>query len=209
MTLGREIVGLLRGTVPAAKLLTLIVVFFVAQALAPGNLLSLALVPREVPGLIGVVFAPLLHANLAHLLGNLGALLVLLAAVFSDEHYSPRAAVAAIWIGGGLGTWVIGRPDPHLGASGLVFGLIVYLVTSSLFLRSWRAMLVALFVIVQYGAVLATVIPTEVRISWESHLCGALAGACAAFVELSSASARTKIAALATACVVAGAAAIA
>jgi membrane associated rhomboid family serine protease len=148
--------------------------------LAPG-LRAFGIVPRTGPGLVGILFAPLLHANGTHLMANALPLLVLLTVLFWDRHYRPVQTLAMIWMASGVGTWLIGRGNAvHLGASSIIYGLAAYLVAAGLWMRSWRAVAVALAVLVCYGGIVAGLLPQRGPISWEGHLCGALAGIWAA-----------------------------
>jgi membrane associated rhomboid family serine protease len=148
--------------------------------LAPG-LRAFGIVPRTAPGLAGVLFAPLLHANGTHLLANALPLFVLLTVLFWDRHYRPAETLAMIWLAGGLGTWLIGRGNAvHLGASSVIYGLAAYLVAAGLWMRSWRAVAVAVAVAVTYGGIVGGLLPQRGPISWEGHLCGAIAGVWAA-----------------------------
>jgi len=151
-----------------------------ATALLPG-LRGLGIMPRTLPGLVGVVFAPLLHASATHLVANLLPLFVLLALLFADRGYRPGWTLGFIWMASGLGTWLIGRgPAVHLGASSIIYGLVAYLVAAGLMMRSWRAAFVALVVLLLYGGVWYGLLPQRGPVSWEGHLCGALAGLVAA-----------------------------
>jgi membrane associated rhomboid family serine protease len=149
-------------------------------ALLPG-LKQFGIQPRSVFGLAGVAFGPLLHANLAHLLANLVPLFVLLLALFSNPRYHPLRTLAIIWVAAGLGTWLIGRAGTvHIGASSVIYGLAAYLVTAGVRMRSWRAAIVAILVFALYGGLVHGVLPQAGPISWEGHLCGAIAGIWAA-----------------------------
>ena len=140
--------------------------------------------PRTWVGLWGVGFGPLLHGNLQHLLANMLPLYLLLVLLFWDKHYHPDRTLAVIWLVGGLGTWAIGRAGSvHLGASSVVFGLVTYLVAAGFLMRSWRSAFMALLVFVFYGGVLYGVLPQRGPVSWEGHLCGALAGLGAAYFQ--------------------------
>jgi len=141
---------------------------------------ALSLYPGELQGLVGILFAPLLHGSVEHLLANTLPLLVL--GTLSLALY-PRASVRAIvliWIASGVGVWFIGRPSFHLGASGLGHGLMFFVFLMGL-LRRDRASIAAGFIaFFLYGGMLLTVFPREPGVSWEYHLCGAVAGALAA-----------------------------
>lgn len=162
----------------------LVSVLFVAALLdwlLPFPFKAFGIVPRTVWGLAGIVFAPLLHANRAHLLANATPLFVLLTLLFWDRHYHPVRTLALIWVVSGLGTWLIGRAGAvHLGASSLVYGLVAYLIVAGMLRRSWRSAFVALLVLVAYGGIVYGLVPQGGPVSWEGHLSGAVAGCWAA-----------------------------
>ena len=81
---------------------------------------------------------------------------------------------------GGAGVWVVGRTAAHVGASGLIFGYFGYLVTRGWYRRDPVALLVGLITVLLYGSMIWGVFPTRLPLSWESHLCGLVAGALAA-----------------------------
>jgi membrane associated rhomboid family serine protease len=150
---------------------------FLLQVVVPASWGMLGTLPRTQAGLVGILFAPLLHYDLAHVVANAVPLFVLLLLLFSDGRYRPAPTLAAIWLASGTGTWVIGRGGAvHIGASGIVFGLVSYLMVSGVLMRSWRALFVSLVVFALFGGVLYGVLPQAGPISWEGHLCGALAG---------------------------------
>ncbi|CAJ1495609.1 rhomboid family intramembrane serine protease [[Mycobacterium] kokjensenii] len=146
--------------------------------------------PLEADGLWGVVFAPLLHANWAHLLANTGPALVLgfLLALTGQVRF--LLATAIVWVVGGLGTWLIGNvgsscgPTDHIGASGLIFGWLAFLVVFGWFTRSLWQILIGAVVLLCYGGILWGAVPVLGvcgGVSWQGHLCGALAGVLAAY----------------------------
>jgi membrane associated rhomboid family serine protease len=164
--------------------LTVLAVLFVAlgaQAMLGTSLNRFGILPRTTQGLPGILFCPLLHANLQHLLANALPLLVLLVLLWSNREYHPGRTLALIWLFSGLGTWLIGRGQAiHLGASGVVFGLAAFLILAGFRAKSWSSALVAILVFVLYGGLFYGVLPQAGPISWEGHLCGALAGVWAA-----------------------------
>lgn len=138
-------------------------------------------VPRTSQGLVGVVFSPLLHANWNHLFANALPLFVLLIILLADRKYHPWKSLLIIWTVSGLGTWLIGRgASVHIGASGIIFGLAAYLIVAGLLMKSWRAVLIAIIVLFLFGGMFYGILPRHGPISWEAHLCGALAGAATA-----------------------------
>ena len=168
---------------------TLFIVEFadlVLQHAKHSTLAGFGIVPRTVPGLVGIVFSPLLHASPAHLLANALPLFVLLILLFWDRHYYPVVTLASIWFFSGLGTWLIARgsdgglPVVHIGASSIVFGLVTYLIVAGFLMQSWRSAIVALVVLICFGGIFYGVMLHAGPISWEGHLSGALAGIWAA-----------------------------
>ena len=136
----------------------------------------LGILPRSLPGLVGIAFSPLLHYNLAHLTANTISLFLLLVFLYSHREYKADHALLSIWVLSGIGTWIIGRPALHIGASSLVYGLVLYLLTAAWWLRSWRSMFIAIFVLFFYGGIFYGVLPQPGIVSWEGHLSGAIAG---------------------------------
>ncbi|MEW6304312.1 MAG: rhomboid family intramembrane serine protease [Verrucomicrobiota bacterium] len=145
------------------------------------------ILPRSKSGLIGIVFSPLLHGGLGHLIANTLSLFILMTILFWDKRYQPASTLALIWAASGLGTWLIGRadgphgPTVHIGASGVIYGLITYLIAAGFWMRSWRAAFIAVLVFLFYGGAAFGVLPRDGMVSWEGHLCGAIAGIWAAW----------------------------
>jgi len=93
------------------------------------------------------------------------------------------AVTATIWILGGLGVWLMGPSNTiTIGASGLAFGWLAYLLVRGLFNRSGGQIVVALVLLFIWGGMLWGVLPGNSGISWQGHLFGALAGVLAAWV---------------------------
>ncbi len=147
--------------------------------------------PMETDGLWGILFAPVLHANWGHLAANTGPALVLgfLVALAGLSRFF--WATAIIWILGGLGTWLIGNlgspcgPTDHIGASGLIFGWLTFLLVYGFFIRSGGQIFIGLLVLVIYGGVLWGAVPVLNvcgGVSWQGHLCGGIAGVLAAYL---------------------------
>lgn len=161
----------------SAIIILMMFVMFYVNAFMGGRLNAFGILPRSFQGLAGILFSPMLHYNLAHLMANAVSLFLLLVFLYSHREYKADHALLAIWILSGVGTWIIGRGAAvHIGASSLVYGLVVYLMVAAWWLRSWRSMFIAFFVILFYGGIFYGVLPQEGRVSWEGHLSGAIAG---------------------------------
>jgi membrane associated rhomboid family serine protease len=165
----------------ASIVLVLFLVFYLNRFLG-GILNSFGILPRTGWGLMGILFSPLLHSNAAHLTTNALSLFMLLVILFTHREYKPTIALSSIWLLSGFGTWLIGRawsgspPIVHIGASGLIYGLVTYLVAAAWWLRSWKSAFWAILILFLYGGIFYGVLPQRTFISWEGHLSGALAG---------------------------------
>ena len=138
--------------------------------------------PGSVPGLIGVVTAPLLHGSLSHIFSNSISLVVSLTAILYLYPNSSTRVIPMIWLGSGLMAWLIGRPSMHFGASGLIYGLLAYVFFSGILRRDMRSVAVSLLVGFLYGSMIWGVLPIRPHMSWELHLSGGLMGVLLAFL---------------------------
>ena len=137
--------------------------------------------PRTLAGLTGLVFAPLVHGGFEHLLANTLPIVILGTAML---HLYPRSSpivLPAIWIGPGLAVWLFASGGVHLGASGLVYGMVAYVFTAGLIRRDRRAIAASMIVAFLYGASVWGVLPIQRGHSWETHLAAALIGLALAF----------------------------
>jgi len=150
---------------------------YIVDAIIPADLASWGLVPRTLSGLIGVVSSPFLHAGFGHLLSNTFPLVILLLLTIGSRHRA-WPIIAAIVFGGGLLLWVVGRTANHIGASGLVFGLIAYLITVGIREKKLHSLGIAILVGFLFGgSLLSGLLPVfGSTVSWDGHLCGAAAG---------------------------------
>lgn len=137
--------------------------------------------PREVDGLDGILWAPLLHHGWAHLIGNTLPLLVFGFLILLAGVGRWVAVTGVVWVVGGAGTWLTGADHSlHLGASVLAFGWLVYLLLRGVFARDAAQIALGVILLLVYGSVLYGVLPGQPGISWQGHLFGALGGALAA-----------------------------
>lgn len=152
---------------------------FILDLILPGSFNEFGLEPRRAGGLIGVVTMPFLHGNWEHLLGNTVPLIVLLC-LLAGSRANTYTTVPQIIFLGGLLLWLLGRSQTeHVGASGLVYGLIAFLIVAGLREQRFAALAIAFFVGITYGATLMQgILPigVEKHVSWDGHLMGAIAG---------------------------------
>ena len=139
--------------------------------------------PRTESGLWGILASPFLHGGFDHLIGNSVPFLILgWLTMFRERWHFALVTVMAMLLGG-LGVWTFGATGSvHIGASGVIFGYLGFLLLSGFFERRFGAILVSLGVGVAYGGLVWGVLPSRPGISWEGHLFGFLAGILAAYV---------------------------
>lgn len=139
--------------------------------------------PRTAGGLDGILFAPLLHASVAHLAGNSVPFAVLGGLVAIRGRRRWVEVTVTILLVSGVATWLLARPGNHIGASGIVFGYFGYLVGRAVYERKASTVVAATIAIVLFGGLLFGLLPRS-TVSWEGHLFGLLAGwAAAAFAR--------------------------
>ncbi|QIQ03312.1 rhomboid family intramembrane serine protease [Streptomyces liangshanensis] len=148
-----------------------------------GALDTYGLSPRSFGELRDVIPMAFLHHGFEHLASNTVPLLVLgfLAALGGIRRFA--AVVLTIMVVGGLGVWLTAADHSNtVGASGVVFGLLGYLLVRGFVNRSAVDLVVGLVVLAVYGSVLWGVLPTDPSISWQGHLFGLVGGVLAAFL---------------------------
>lgn len=133
--------------------------------------------PRDFIGLRGILFSPFIHENLDHLYNNSIPLIVLLPAL---QFFYPKQSLGVIGYGilfSGLITWLIGRENYHIGASGLIYVLVSFIFFKGIQTRYYRLVALSFAVILLYGGMIWYVFPDiDQNISWEGHLGGFLIG---------------------------------
>ncbi|HEY0816540.1 MAG TPA: rhomboid family intramembrane serine protease [Pseudonocardia sp.] len=144
----------------------------------PGSTLdSHGIYSRSVPGLLGILWAPLLHGGWPHLWANTIPFLVFGFLAMAGGIAQWVLVTATIWLVSGLGVWLVGPADTStIGASGVIFGWLVFLLARGFFARSLRQIALAIVLFAVWGSVLVGVLPGAPQISWQGHLFGALAG---------------------------------
>ena len=160
---------------------TLYLVEIADTVVTGGALERNGIVPREVDGLDGILWAPLLHGDWTHLAANTIPFVVLGFLAMAGGLGQFIAVTATIWLLGGLGVWLTGGAmSYHIGASGLIFGWLAFLLARGFFARSARQIALGIVLFTVWGGMLLGVLPGQPGISWQGHLFGALAGLLAA-----------------------------
>jgi len=132
--------------------------------------------PRQLAGLAGILFAPLVHGDFGHLFANSPPLIVVGTAMLYLYPQSALRVLPAVYLGPGVAVWLLARGSSHLGASGLVYGLVGYIFVAGLIRRDRRAIAASLLVSFMYGALVWGVLPIKAGVSWETHLAAGIIG---------------------------------
>ncbi len=138
--------------------------------------------PRELDGLQGIITAPLVHGSWEHLVSNSVPLFVSSTII----HYFYRRVAwpgfISIYLVTGASVWLLGRSVYHIGASGVVYGLISFIFWNGVFRKNIKAIVLALVVTILYSGYLGGIVPNKEGVSWESHLLGAIVGVVVSFL---------------------------
>jgi membrane associated rhomboid family serine protease len=145
------------------------------------NLIQFGLMPRTLPGLLGIISSPFIHGGGFHLFSNTLPLIVLGIGLFYLYYQIAIEVFLWIYLTTGFWVWIIGRSAWHIGASGIIYGLMSFIFFSGIFRKNVRSLAISMAVFVLYGGMIYGIFPGDENISWESHLMGFLSGAFVAF----------------------------
>ena len=146
------------------------------------DLSFLGVLPREVKGLIGIITAPLIHSDFSHLASNTFTLIVLMMFLFYAYTNSSFRVFFTVYIFSNVLVWIFGREAYHIGASGIVYGLVTFLFFVGLFRHDSKSIGLSLVVTFMCGGLVWGILPTDPKISFEAHLSGAVVGLLAALI---------------------------
>ena len=133
---------------------------------------------RHLDGLWGVVTEPFLHASYGHLLSNTAPLILIGWVLMRSGVRTWAIVTAVVVVAGGLATWVVGPSDKVIvGASGMVFGWLGYLLARAYFARRFQWVVEAVLVLFFFGTLLFGLLPNlQAHVAWQAHVCGFVAG---------------------------------
>ena len=145
------------------------------------NLAVYGIHPKDLKGLQGILWAPLLHGSFEHLLANTLPFVTLGWLIMLQETGNLLIVTSIVALVSGLGTWLLGDPTSvHIGASGLIFGYFGYLLLRAYFERSVVSVALSVLVISLYGGLIWGIFSIQQGVSWEGHLFGFVGGGLAA-----------------------------
>lgn len=149
----------------------------IVHAITGIDFTTLGVFPRRVEGLPGILFTPLIHGSWEHLFSNSVSFLMLSVVLF---WFYPRIAMKSIiWLYflSGLGIWIFAQPNSyHIGASGVVYGMVSLVFWNGIFRRNVKSIILALIILMLYAGLFEGIVPGKEGISWEGHLFGGIAG---------------------------------
>lgn len=155
---------------------------FLFELLLQIDLSRFGLRPRDGAGLLGLLTTPLLHGNLSHIVSNSAPLFIGGVAVLFLYPNASLRVLPMLYIGSAALAWTFARPSLHIGASGLVYGILAFVFVSGLLRRDLRSVGVSLMIWFMYGSMIWGVLPAGRSMSWELHASGFLIGVLLALV---------------------------
>jgi len=161
---------------PVLRLMGGLWLFNIVNWIMGSPLNRLGILPRTPQGLIGIVFAPILHGNFTHLLFNTVPLFFLGIFVMSLDKIIFYWATGIIVVLSGFGVWIFGRWGNHIGASSLIAGYFGYILASAYKNPTFTTFFCAAIALYYFGSILFSLFPTEEGTSWEGHLSGFIGG---------------------------------
>lgn len=146
------------------------------------NLGNYGLMAREVSGLIGILTSPFIHGSFEHLISNSVPLFVMSLIIIFFYRRIAYQSMLLIYVLTGLTVWAFARANViHIGASGVVYGLVSFVFWTGIFRRNVKSIMLALIITFLYSGLFLGILPNQPGISWESHLFGGLVGILVAF----------------------------
>lgn len=172
----------LQALIVIGSFTVLLYVLEIVDAAMSGRLDQFGIQPRTVGGLDGILWAPLLHHGWAHLFANTLPVLVFGFLAMAGGIGQWVAVTLTIWLFSGIGVWLIGADGTTIGASGLAFGWLAFLLVRGIFNRAFGQIMVAVVLFLYWGSTLLGVLPGNPGVSWQAHLFGAIGGILAAWL---------------------------
>lgn len=158
-------------------LLVIWAVFIINYALFGGQLNYFGVHPLDLGSIWHIATSPLLHGGVEHILSNSipGMVFCFLIGMSGKRVFWEVTIIAGLV--GGIGTWLFGGIGTnHIGASGLVYGWLGYLIVRGFFNRHPGQAILGIVLAFMYGGLIWGVFPGATGVSWQGHLFGAIGG---------------------------------
>lgn len=157
-------------------LVSVITLFFFLQKTIWPEFIYNGIYPRSLKGFKGIILANFIHQDIPHWFNNSISFLIMSGFLF--YYHKDKAWKIIIWgsLLTGLLTWLIGRPNLHIGMSGLNYVLFSYLVFTGFLSKHPGLSAISLILVFIYGGFIWLLFPILKNISWEAHLSGFLVG---------------------------------
>jgi membrane associated rhomboid family serine protease len=146
------------------------------------SLIQFGIIPRNFHGLTGILFAPLIHSSWEHVLSNVSSLIITLYILFTVFKTVSHIVLVTGYIVPGIITWFIGRSAIHIGASGVVYCFLFFMVCRGVYTKKRQLLAVSAVIIVLNSGFIWGILPHNNSISWEYHIGGAVTGCFLAFL---------------------------
>jgi len=164
--------------------LSFVFILWIIKSVEWANSLDLGLygiLPRTVKGSLGIITGPLIHGDAIHLMSNTIPLIILGVGLFYFYHKIAVEVFFWIYLASGFWVWIIGREAYHIGSSGLVYGLVMFIFWGGILRKNPRSLAISMIIFFLYGGMIYGLFPFDESISWESHIMGSVAGIFLAF----------------------------
>ncbi len=143
---------------------------------------SFGLIARDSSGILGIFTAPFIHGSFQHLMSNSVPLFVMTLMIMFFYRRIAYQSILLIYLLTGIAVWAFARPNViHIGASGVVYGLVSFVFWTGIFRRNLKSIMLALVITILYSGYFFGILPNQPGISWESHLFGGLVGILVAY----------------------------
>lgn len=156
-------------------------VIHIVQVIFNIELAQWGIYPRRWFGFAGIFTAPLIHGDFAHLFSNSAPILAMVTVIWYFFRRVAWKSFFFIYFLTGFAVWAFGRSVFHIGASGVVYGLVMFVMGNGIFRRNPKSIILSLIVVFFYSGMFVGILPNQEGISWESHLLGGIVGFLASF----------------------------
>ena len=141
------------------------------------------ILPREWDGILGIFTSPFIHKDWQHLMSNSIPMLMLTSMIMVFYKKVAIQSILIITTLTGIAVWLFAHGEVyHIGASGVIYGLVAFLAWTGIFRKNIKSIILSLIILAIYHGYFYGILPTGGIVSWESHLFGAISGIFVAFL---------------------------